>query len=91
MIEIIASATIGGIVGFGVCAALTAGKVAENDEDWHDFAAEHADRALETEKAHSRASDALSVLQGKRDEILSIIEGNKTVRTSRIRKVLGHD
>lgn len=33
MIEIIASATIGGIVGFGVCAALTAGKVADAQDD----------------------------------------------------------
>ena len=33
MIELIAAAGIGGIIGFGVCAVLTAGRVADHNSD----------------------------------------------------------
>lgn len=68
MIEIFASASIGAIVGFGVCAALTAGKAAD----------EFTLQALldEARKAADRASDAAGAMQARIERALDCVTEN---------------
>lgn len=89
LILITISSIGGGIVGFFACAWLTAGKVADNDADWHDMAADYADRAFEASKAHSRCADALETVRGKLDAIQALANSPQTIRKKDIRAVLG--
>ena len=82
----------GGIVGFLVCAFLTAGKVVDLVVKLEEFRRDFrfiGGAYAATDAAHARAADALSTLHDQRAEIRSIISGNKTVRTSRIAEVIG--
>jgi hypothetical protein len=67
MIDLIISATVGGIVGFGVCAVLTVGKVADGA-----YAADCLDDAIvEATKSHARATDRGNTLQARIDRALA--------------------
>ena len=63
IIEILASASVGSMIGFGTCALLTAGKVgdgkSEADENWALYRQQSQLRA-EADDAHARCADALN-------------------------------
>ena len=63
IIELFAATSVGAIIGFGACAVLTAGKVAdgdsEADENWEMYRQQSQLRA-EADDAHARAADALN-------------------------------
>ena len=95
MIEIFASASIGAIVGFGVCAALTAGKVADahylTDEMLDATSRRAVDVALELVEAkedRDRASDAAGALQSRIERALGCVTENSAHVGKRMAKIL---
>ena len=80
MIEIFASASIGAIVGFGVCAALTAGKAAD----------EFTLQALldEARKAADRASDAAGAMQARIERALDQVTDGANATVKRMAAIL---
>lgn len=67
MIDLIAAASIGGIVGFLICAVLTAGKVADATDD----AALWEQSEQTASKHYDRASDAVGALQSRIERALA--------------------
>lgn len=96
MIEIIATAAIAGTLGFLACAALTAGKVADQNGSWRDGyntgfddgvfdeRAAHSD----TNAAHARATDALNATKARIDRLKQIAGSQQSVKSGRIIAVL---
>lgn len=92
LIEIFAAASIGAIFGFGTCAALTAGKVADLEEsagksplildvlgDGHLFRASVDDMLSQIRHfaaAHSRCADALTTMQSRIERALDCVTEN---------------
>lgn len=67
MLDLIAAASVGGIIGFGICAVLTAGKVADTptDEDYEDcqrWRRAHWKALVETRTDRDRANEMLEVM-----------------------------
>lgn len=94
MIELIASASLGGIVGFFTCAMMTMSKVADADQAWQDendfvnLVREKKDEAL---LAHARATDRGNTLQARIDRLKSIAASQQSVKSGRIVAVLEGD
>lgn len=104
MIEIIAAASIGGIVGFGICAVLTAGRAADAYEAGrgaglkagntaHDAAdaiseALRWDQVCEADAAHSRCADALGTTQRKLSAIRDLLDKPRTIRKGELATIL---
>lgn len=80
----------GAIAGFGTCAVLTMGKVAEANDaaDWESTAHDYADRAWENEKAHTRCSDALETARNRIERALEQITPGANATVSRIGRIL---
>ena len=86
MIDLIAAAGIGGIIGFGTCAVLTMGKVADQD-DWSAIAAREADDKVEAEAAHTRCADALTTCQRKLSAIRDLVGPTEGLRRGRLGQI----
>ena len=88
MIDLIAAAGIGGIIGFGTCALLTMGKVADlrSDELLVDYFDAEYERA-----AHDRCADALTTTQRKLSAIRDLLDTPRTIRKADLRDVLDGD
>lgn len=78
MIDLIAAAGIGGIIGFGTCAVLTMGKVADAQSDdgpyvdWQGACIENIEIAAELKSAHTRCSDALETARNRIERALAV-------------------
>lgn len=81
MIELIAAAGIGGIIGFWVCAVLTAGKVADEHAQ-----ADAINEALHD--AHARCADALTCTQRKLSAIRDLLDTPRTIRKGELAMIL---
>ena len=88
MIDLIAAAGIGGIIGFGTCAVLTMGKVADlrSDELLVDYFDAEYERA-----AHDRCADALATKDRKLSAIRDLLDTPRTIRKADLRDVLDGD
>lgn len=94
---------VGTIVGFFTCAALTAGKVADlQDQRDHAIDAKVADilplanldiaqQAAEAISAHSRCADALTTVQGKIEDIRELLNRPRTIRKKELAAILDGD
>lgn len=80
LIEVFAAASIGGIVGFFTCAALTAGKAAD----------EFTLQALldDAREAADRASDAAGAMQSRIERALDCVTENSAPVGKRMAKIL---
>lgn len=87
MIEIVIATFVGGMIGFGVCAVLTAGKVADVDGQ-SDLVAR---KALEFYDAHTRATDALNATRARIDRLKDVASNQQSVKSGRIIAVLSGD
>lgn len=74
MLDLIAAAGIGGIIGFGTCAVLTMGKVADSGKaaDWELTALCLSDDLRCVEDAHTRCSDALETARNRIERALAV-------------------
>lgn len=75
MIDLIAAAGIGGIIGFGVCAVLTAGRLADEQQayvDENDFANLNVAAKNEALIAHARCADALTTKTARIERALAV-------------------
>lgn len=94
MIDLIAAAGIGGLIGFGVRAVLTAGKVGDYDSALATSEG-NADRwASEYEladAAHTRCSDALATNTRRLAKIRELADSPQTIRKADVRAVLNGD
>lgn len=98
MLDLIAAAGIGGIIGFGTCAFLTIGKVADGDIDrendaWaagYDSGYKNGlrDDAHEMGAAHTRCADALTTCQRKLSAIRDIVGPTEGLRRGRMGQIL---
>lgn len=100
MLDLIAAASVGGIVGFGICAVLTAGKVADLERDvrlTRDVKVAEilpqanqiiAAEAKEARDAHTRCADALTCTQRKLSAIRDLLDTPQTIRKADLRDVL---
>lgn len=70
MIDLIAAAGIGGIIGFGTCAVLTMGKVADGDTKDRSIA-RYFHEAADAQDAHTRCSDALETARNRIERALT--------------------
>ena len=86
MLDLIAAAGIGGIIGFGTCAVLTMGKLADQHE-WSAIAAREADDKAEAEAAHTRCADALSCAQRKLSSIRDLVGPTEGLRRGRLGQI----
>lgn len=74
MIDLIISATVGAIAGYGICAVMTVGKLADSDQayrDENDFANLNVKAKNDAISAHARATDRGNTLQARIDRALS--------------------
>ncbi len=84
MIDLIAAAGIGGLIGFGTCAVLTMGKVADLSEAARGFQDEAA-----TQKAIAKLNgDACRINQLKLSAIRGLLDTPRTIRKGDLRDVL---
>ena len=92
IIEIFAAASIGAIVGFGTCAALTVGKVADGADRYLDgwFACyEYGDAQRdELSIAHKRCAYALNTAQSRIERALDCVTENSAHVGKRMAKIL---
>lgn len=79
MIDLIAAAGIGGLIGFGTCAVLTMGKVSDVRADEYESAVhwqnmwKHAlDTSIDNAAAHTRCSDALETARNRIERALAV-------------------
>lgn len=88
MIDLIAAAGIGGIIGFGTCALLTMGKVADlrSDELLVDYFDAEYERA-----AHDRCADALETARNRIERALEQITPGANATVQRIARILRGD
>ena len=88
MIDLIAAAGIGGIIGFGTCALLTMGKVADlrSDELLVDYFDAEYERA-----AHTRCADALETARNRIERALEQITPGANATVLRIGRILRGD
>ena len=85
MIDLIAAAGIGGIIGFGTCALLTMGKVADlrSDELLVDYFDAEYERA-----AHDRCADALETARNRIEYALEQETPGSNATVKRIARIL---
>ena len=85
MIDLIAAAGIGGIIGFGTCALLTMGKVADlrSDELLVDYFDAEYERA-----AHDRCADALETARNRIEYALEQVTPGANATVQRIARIL---
>ena len=85
MIDLIAAAGIGGIIGFGTCALLTMGKVADlrSDELLVDYFDAEYERA-----AHDRCADALETARNRIEHALEQETPNAAHGVKKICRIL---
>lgn len=102
MIDLIAAAGIGGIIGAGIMAWRTAGKVADVDfakraaiAEWRDDADDARDneaaanrKAIEFQDAHTRCADALTTTQRKLSAIRDLLDAPRTIRKGELAMIL---
>lgn len=104
MLDLIAAAGIGGIIGFGTCAILSHSKVQDAidfwddgeqlDElraevaEWVDHAAFAANEATAAQASYDRASDALGGAQRKLSAIRDLLDTPRTIRKGELAAVL---
>jgi len=102
MIDLIAAAGIGGIIGFGTCALLTASKLdrrslfdetlindlGEEIEIVSSAAEAWAKRAGEEKSAHTRCADALTTTQRKLSAIRDIVGPTEGLRRGRMGQII---
>lgn len=91
MIDLIAAAGIGGIIGFGTCAVLTAGKIGDLQEDvrgWFLNYQDECDDRFEAVEAHTRCADALGTTQRKLSAIRDLLDTPRTIRKGELAAVL---
>ncbi len=94
MIDLIAAAGIGGIIGFGTCAVLTMAKVADgtaNEEMLEVMTRRGVAVALElveTQDAHTRCADALGTTQRKLSAIRDLLDTPRTIRKGDVALIL---
>ena len=88
MIDLIAAAGIGGIIGFGTCALLTMGKVADlrSDELLVDYFDAEYERA-----AHDRCADALETARNRIEYALEQVTPGSNATVKRMARVLRGD
>lgn len=93
MLDLIAAAGIGGIIGFGTCALLTMGKVADSGKaaDWELTALCLSDDLRCVEEAHTRCSDALETARNRIERALEQITPGANATVSRIGRILRGD
>lgn len=93
MIDLIAAAGIGGIIGFGACAVLTMGKLADANDaaDWELTALCLTDDLRGAEAAHDRCADALATKDRKLSAIRDLLDTPRTIRKADLRDVLDGD
>lgn len=98
MLDLIAAASIGGIIGFGVCAVMTAGKVADvqaapslkSRADDQLIVKLRLERSALTQ-AHTRCADALTTTQRKLSAIRDLLDKPRTIRKGELAAVLDGD
>lgn len=88
MIDLIAAAGIGGIIGFGTCALLTMGKVADlrSDELLVDYFDAEYERA-----AHDRCADALETARNRIEYALEQVTPGSNATVKRMARILRGD
>ena len=88
MIDLIAAAGIGGIIGFGTCAVLTMGKVADlrSDELLVDYFDAEYERA-----AHDRCADALETARNRIEYALEQVTPGSNATVKRMARILRGD
>lgn len=75
MIDLIAAAGIGGIIGFGTCAVLTAGKLADVQDERNKpliDASAAIEQSRDLHDAHTRCSDALETARNRIERALAV-------------------
>lgn len=91
MIDLIAAAGIGGIIGFGTCAFLTMGKVADEREyrdDWELTAVGLTDDLHDAKAAHDRCADALETARNRIEYALEQETPGSNATVKRIARIL---
>ena len=74
MIDLIISATVGAIAGYGICAVMTVGRLADSDQayrDENDFANLNVKAKNDAISAHARLADACLAKQARIDRALA--------------------
>lgn len=81
----------GALGGFGICAVLTAGKVADERQayvDENDFANLNLAAKNEAQLAHARCADALTTTQRKLSAIRDLLDKPRTIRKGELAMIL---
>lgn len=87
MIDLIAAAGIGGLIGFGTCAVLTMGKVADGDAKDRSIA-RYFHEAADAQDAHTRCSDALETARNRIEYALEQVTPGSNATVKRIARIL---
>lgn len=91
IIEIAIATSVGGIIGFGACAVLTAGKVADaqgNADLWEQSEQTCSKHFDEVSAAHALCSDSRNTLLARIDRLKDIASNQQSVKSRRIIAVL---
>ena len=93
MIDLIAAAGIGGIIGFGTCAFLTMGKLADANDaaDWELTALCLTDDLRGAEAAHDRCADALETARNRIEYALEQVTPGSNATVKRMARILRGD
>lgn len=94
MIDLIISATVGAIAGYGICAVMTVGRLADADaetEKAYDALGREHLVAWNALKAHERCADALATKQARTDRALACETPGANATVKRMARILRGD